>query len=129
MTLSAEAQHVIDSLEAHLGAVKAAVSNAEAPGESVLQHLESFASGVLAAIEAFGAKLRGASSAGPTTNTSTEANTLGNPNDSGEGAAAATGSSAGATAGAAAEAAADSGADAGGGALAGDAQTPDPNAV
>jgi hypothetical protein len=55
--ISAEGQHLIDSLEAHLVAVKAAVSNG---GDALLEHAEDAWNDVLAALEPVEAKLRAA---------------------------------------------------------------------
>lgn len=61
MPLSAEAQHVVDSLEAHLVAVKAA---ADGSAPQLAAHAKQFGEDALAALEAFGATIRGAVDAG-----------------------------------------------------------------
>jgi hypothetical protein len=55
MALSPEAQHVVDALEAHFVAVKAAVEGA-AP--AVTQHIEDLGAQILVALKAFEAKFR-----------------------------------------------------------------------
>jgi hypothetical protein len=55
-TLSAEAQHVIDSLEAHLGAV---IQHAKSAAPGAVAEIAGFANVVLDKLESWGVGLRG----------------------------------------------------------------------
>jgi hypothetical protein len=59
--ISAEAQHVLNSLEAHLAAVKAAAASG---GERVIQAAEDAWEDVMASLKAWGVEFSGSSAAG-----------------------------------------------------------------